>query len=164
MAMLLMQGERRWKEREDVMHQPACTRISDDYPYTPVQEKHSRFTAGAGPGADHAQNPVSNQSRHSRRVFAPLRQQTPKATFLQGSPIQHWQDQSHTAWQGKHNGGGQSCVQGIQRVPEMDSISLCSLTDNFACLPISLSCISQKDGIPSFSFLCSRAQAIKNKG
>lgn len=106
--------------------------------------------------------PVSNQHSHSRRGFAPLGQQMPKATFLQGSPIQGWQDQSHRAWHSKHN-GGESHVQGVQRVPEMDSISLCQ-ADNFACLPISLSCISQKDGILSFSFLCSRAQAIKNKG
>lgn len=60
--------------------------------------------------------------------------------------------------------GGESYIQGVQRVvPEMDSVSLCQ-ADNFACLPISFSCISQKDGILSFSFLCSRAQAIKNKG
>lgn len=64
---------------------------------------------------------------------------------------------------GKHNGESESHVQGVQCVPEMDSVSFCQ-ADNFACLPISLSCISQKDGILSFSFLCSQAQAIKNKG
>lgn len=73
MAALLMQGERRWKEREDVMHQPACTHISDDYPYTPVREGHGRFTVGPGlgPGGDRAWASVSNRHRHGRRVFAP---------------------------------------------------------------------------------------------
>lgn len=61
MAALLMQGERRWKERGDVMHQPACTHISDDYPDTPVRERVTAgFTAGPGPGAEPAWDPVSN--------------------------------------------------------------------------------------------------------
>ena len=60
MAALRMQGERRWKEREDVMYQPACAHISDDY-------LHGGFTVGPGPGGDHVQDPVSNLGWHSRR-------------------------------------------------------------------------------------------------
>lgn len=85
--------------------------------YTPVRERHSRFTVGPGLGGDHAQDPVSNLGWHGRWFwsiphprFIPLGQQMPKATFLQGSPIQGWQDQSHMVWHGKRNGGGESHV------------------------------------------------------
>lgn len=75
--------------------------------YAPVRERHGGFTVGPGPGGDCARDPVSNLGWHGRWFwsipdphFIPPEQQMPKATFLQGSPIQGWQDQSHMAWHG----------------------------------------------------------------
>lgn len=127
--------------------------------YTPVQERHARFTVGPGSGGDHAQDLISNLAWHSRRFwsipdpcFIPLGQQMPKATFLQGSHIQGWQDQSHIAWHSKRHGGGKPLVSkacgASLRWIQPHSARLTTLP---ACL--SLSWISQRDGILSFSFL-----------
>jgi len=52
MAALLMQGERRWKESEDMMYQPACAHISDDYLHSCARETqwiHSGTRTRRGP-------------------------------------------------------------------------------------------------------------------
>lgn len=138
--------------------------------YTPVQQRHARFTVGPGSGGDCAWDLISNLGWRGRRFwsipdprFIPLGQQMPKATFLQGSHIQGWQDQSHIVWHSKCHGEGEppvfeACGASLRWIQPHSA----RLTTLPACL--SLSWISQRDGILSFSFLCSRAQAIKNKG
>lgn len=56
MAALLMQGERRWKEKENGMYQPARTHISGDYLYScarETQQIHSGTRTGRGPCTGH---------------------------------------------------------------------------------------------------------------
>lgn len=112
--------------------------------YTPVQERHSGFTVGPGLGGDCARDPVSNLGWHGRPFwsipdphFIPPGQQMPKVTFLQGSPIQGWQDQSHMAWHSKRNGGGESRVFKVHGVFLRWIQSHSRLTTLPACLSLS---------------------------
>lgn len=133
-----------------MMHQPACTHISDDCPTLLCEKDTEDSQQDQDQEQTMHETPPAASTDTAGRLLPLWGSRCQKQHFCR-SPIQGWQDQSHMAWHGKHNGEGQSHVQGVQRVPEMDSISLCQ-ADNFACLPISLSCISQKRWYP-FLFL-----------
>lgn len=168
MAALLMQGKRRWKGRDDAMHQPACAHISGDYLHSRAS-KTRRIHSGTRTGKG-ACTGLSEHVGLARRVVlvhprAPFH--SPGAAdatshILQGSPLE---GRRRITSHGVARPGTNPLCSTRRAARSRDGFSLALPgSDNFACLHFSLSCISQRDGILSFSFLCSRAQAIKNKG
>lgn len=114
--------------------------------YTPVQERHARFTVGPGSGGDCAWDLISNLGWRGRRFwsipdprFIPLGQQMPKSNISAGKPHPGLAGpEPHCVAQQVSWRRRTPCVRGVRRVPEMDSASLCQ-ADNFACLPAFLS-------------------------